>query len=85
MELKDTCELMTSADYKDRFKAEYHQLKTRINNLEKMLSDWDAGQLNFQPTCEREMYGKQLTVMNDYLIILTLRAIEEHINIDVNA
>lgn len=26
-ELKDTIELMNSSDYKDRFKAEYYQLK----------------------------------------------------------
>jgi hypothetical protein len=28
-ELKDTIELMNSSDYKDRFKAEYYQLKIR--------------------------------------------------------
>ena len=28
-ELKDTIELMNSADYKDRFKAEYLQIKIR--------------------------------------------------------
>ena len=27
MELKDTIDLMTSEDYKDRFKAEYYQTK----------------------------------------------------------
>lgn len=29
-ELKDTIELMNSSDYKDRFKAEYYQLKVSI-------------------------------------------------------
>lgn len=29
MELKDTVEMMLSADYKERFKAEYYQLKIR--------------------------------------------------------
>ena len=29
MELKDTIELMNSADYKERFKAEYFQTKIR--------------------------------------------------------
>ena len=28
MELKETIEMMTSADYKERFKAEYYQLKS---------------------------------------------------------
>ena len=35
MELKDTIELMTSEDYKERFKAEYLQLKIRIEGLRK--------------------------------------------------
>ena len=30
MELKDTIELMKSEDYKDRFKAEYFQLKKSL-------------------------------------------------------
>ena len=36
MELKDTIELMQSDDYKERFKAEYYQVKIR---LEKAGSD----------------------------------------------
>lgn len=31
MELKDTIEMMTSDDYKERFKAEYYQTKIRYN------------------------------------------------------
>ena len=33
MELKDTIELMTSKDYKERFKDEYLQLKIRVEEL----------------------------------------------------
>ena len=33
-ELKDTIELMNSSDYKDRFKAEYYQLKTSCHACE---------------------------------------------------
>ncbi len=35
VELRDTIALMESADYKDRFKAEYYQVehKTLINNM----------------------------------------------------
>ena len=36
-ELKDTIELMNSSDYKDRFKAEYYQLKIRYTELHAML------------------------------------------------
>lgn len=35
-ELKDTIELMNSSDYKDRFKAEYYQLKIRYTKLHAM-------------------------------------------------
>ena len=31
MELQDTIELMNSAEYKDRFKAEYYQAKIRYD------------------------------------------------------
>ena len=33
MDLKDTVNLMMSDDYKERFKAEYHQLKCRLEKL----------------------------------------------------
>lgn len=36
MELKDTIELMNSSDYKERFKAEYLQVKIRYDKLHKM-------------------------------------------------
>lgn len=35
--MKDTIELMNSSDYKDRFKAEYYQLKIRYTKLHAML------------------------------------------------
>ena len=41
--LNETVELMTSSDYKDRFKAEYYQLEYRYNKLKKMMDDWDSG------------------------------------------
>ena len=33
MELKDTVGMMSSSDYRDRFKAEYYQLKIRYEKL----------------------------------------------------
>lgn len=41
MELKDTATLMVSSDYKERFKAEYYQLKIRLEKLKCMLQKWD--------------------------------------------
>ena len=33
MKLNDTIEMMNNADYKERFKAEYYQLKVRVCGL----------------------------------------------------
>lgn len=74
MKLKDTAALMCSDDYKDRFKAEYLQLKIRRKKLGAMLDKWDAGKLDFTPTCSRDLYTFQLYVMDGYLHILGQRA-----------
>jgi len=74
MELKDTIEMMNSADYKERFKAEFYQLEIRYTKLKAMVEKWDKGELNFTPTCPRETYNKQLAAMVDYLSVLELRA-----------
>ena len=80
-ELKDTIILMNSSDYKDRFKAEYYQVKIRYNKLQDMINKWDNGLLNFTPTCPREIYNDQLKSMFNYLSILESRGIIENINI----
>ena len=51
MELKDTIELMNNADYKERYKGEYYQVKIRSEKLEAMLEKYKAGKLNFTPSC----------------------------------
>ena len=38
---------MTSKDYKERFKAEYYQLKIRYEKLDAMIKNWDN--LSFEP------------------------------------
>mgnify|MGYP004481600961 CR=1 FL=1 len=81
MELKDTVALMTSADYKERFKAEYYQLKIRRDKLKAMVDKWDAGQLDFTPTCSREVYGFQLYTMDGYLDVLRHRAFFENVEV----
>lgn len=78
MELKDTIELMTSSDYKDRFRAEYNQTFIRCEKLKAMLEKWDKGELNFTPTCPRSLYNLQVRAMEDYITVLQTRAkIEE--------
>ena len=79
MELEDTIEDMLSSDYKRRFIAEYNQLKIRYDKLRKMVDNWDN--LNFKPTCEKEIYELQLSFMLGYLGILNNRAEIEGIDL----
>ena len=74
MELKDTIEMMQSADYKERFKAEYHQLRIRMEKLNEMLVRYDAGTLGFTPDCSIQLLKDQLSIMRDYLYALQVRA-----------
>ena len=77
--LTDTINYMTSENYKERFLAEYHQLRIRYDKLHMMVCNWD--QLDFTPTCEKSIYEKQLKAMSDYLFILRERAEIEGINL----
>lgn len=79
--LNDTALLMVSTDYKDRFLAEYFQLKTRLEGLKTMLQNWDNGKLSFIPTCPRSTYDLQVEAMTKYLAILESRAKIEDINL----
>ena len=73
-ELKDTIEMMNSPDYKERFKAEYHQLKIRYDKLDAMTVKYEAGTLNFTPSCSLELLKQQKMHMGCYLRCLKIRA-----------
>lgn len=81
LKLKDTIEMMCSNDYKERFKAEYWQLKIRYERLVSFLKKWDAGELPFSPDCKRELYNIQICGMRQYLTILERRAEIENIDL----
>lgn len=74
MELRDTVELMNSADYKERFLAEYKQLDIRICKLANMVSNYAAGTLNFKPSCPLDLLEMQLDAMKVYAYALRRRA-----------
>ena len=74
MELKDTITMMNSEDYKERFKAEYHQTKIRYEKLHKMVVKYEAGTLNFTPKCSLELLKEQKKHMGLYLNCLEIRA-----------
>ena len=82
MELKGTVEMMNSADYKERFKAEYLQAVIRYKKLQAMLDKWDNGELNFQPTCPRSTYNMQIKAMTDYIAVLEARAVMEGVELE---
>ena len=81
MKLSETVEMMNSADYKERFRAEYFQLKIRVNGLKNMLDKWDKGELDFTPTCPREIYNDQMEYMMNYMTVLANRAYLEHVDL----
>lgn len=82
MELRDTVEMMNSADYKERFKAEYYQVVIRYKKLQNMLDDWDNGFLKFTPTCPRSTYNMQIKAITDYIAVLEARAVMEGVDLD---
>lgn len=82
-ELNETVGAMLSPDYKDRFIAEYYQLKIRHDKLVNMCKLWDEGKLSFTPTCPRSLYNDQLEGMEIYLAVLKERAKLEDIVLEV--
>lgn len=67
--------------YKERMKEEYRQLKERYEKLHSMLVKYDAGKLDFTPTCPIDLLKEQAGVMGKYLYILEVRAQMEEVDI----
>ena len=85
MELKHTVEMMTSADYKERFKAEYYQTKIRYEKLKAFNTKIEAakrtqyyGQAAVvdmpKHDCPDDLLLEQQTAMGNYLHIMEVRA-----------
>lgn len=83
MELKDTVELMNSDNYKDRFKAEYYQLKIRYEKLRTFLIKIDEARENGTEVpkhdCPTGLLREQLSQMGQYLSVLERRALIERV------
>ena len=82
MNLNETVEMMNSSDYKERFRAEYFQLKIRMNGLSAMLKKYKEGTLNFTPSCSYDLLNGQFKAMDLYASYLEERAVIENINLD---
>ena len=81
VQLKDTAPLMESADYKERFKAEFIQAKIRYGKLHDMIVRYEAGTLDFEPSCPLELLKKQASAMCQYLYCLEVRSQIEGISL----
>jgi hypothetical protein len=77
VKLEDTIELMKSRNHKDRFKAEYIQLKIRMFKLSELIKKYYDGELDFELKCNIFLLISQLNCMEKYSEILELRALEE--------
>lgn len=93
-ELKETMKLMTSADYRERFAAEYWQAKIRYEKLKAFNTKIEAAQLvdrseiesNLKEPihdCPAEILKEQQHVLGEYLHILEIRAVIENIDLEI--
>jgi hypothetical protein len=91
-ELKDTVEMMNSPDYKERFKAEYHQTKIRYEKLKAFNTKIEAASRTEcfgkdkkyempKHDCPDELLVEQQNLMGRYLHILEVRAVIEGIEL----
>lgn len=80
-ELHETIDLMQSKDYKDRFRAEYHQTKIRQTRLHNMIVKYQSKKLDFEPTCPLDLLKAQEAAMANYLYCLEVRAQMESIDL----
>ena len=81
MKLQDTIKMMDNADYKERFKAEYYQLKIRHEGLARMLKGYREDTLDFVPNCSYDLLHTQLVYMECYMNVLEERAKIENIEL----
>ena len=79
MELKDTAIFMNSESYKERFKAEYFQLKIRLDKLSDYIKKVENKEV--ETTTPIDMLMSQHHFMKCYKEILETRAIMEDIDI----
>lgn len=71
MTLDKTVDMMLSDDYKERFKAEYHQTTNRRNKLAKAAKEIEGVKAKQGLYI---LYKWQLRTMDDYIYVLKLRA-----------
>lgn len=81
MKFERTASMMLSDDYKERMKAEYWQAKLRYDRLHQMVVKYEAGTLDFTPSCPLELLKEQKAAMGKYLYCLEVRAQIEKVDL----
>lgn len=69
------------ADWKERFRKEYHELRERFQKLDMKIGQYEKGQLEFEPKCPIDLLKGQRSTMWNYLKILEKRAEIEEIKL----
>ena len=85
MALKETIELMCSEDYKERFVAEYHQVKIRYEKLKNFCNKIEVetmlGKEETKHDCPLGLLREQQKYMGLYLSVLEKRALIENVEL----
>lgn len=85
MELKETIESMCSDNYKERFVAEYHQVKIRYEKLKNFCNKIEVeemlGKEVTKHDCQLELLIEQQKYMGLYLSVLEKRALIENVEL----
>lgn len=88
IDLKDTAAGMMSGDYKERFVAEYHQLRTRLAKLSsfivKIKTAKEKGEPEPKHDCPLWILEAQAEAMAKYQAILEIRA-KDYEGVDLSA
>ena len=90
MTLEQTVKYMNSSDYKERFIAEYWQLKIRYEKLKKLTTKIESAERMARPDLapnfvgDRALLCEQQSTMGRYLHLLEVRAVIEGIDLEVN-
>lgn len=86
-ELKDTVNGMLSADYRERFVAEYQQVKIRYEKLKDFCNRIEAAEMAGAQApkrdCPLELLRAQQKYMGLYLVQLEMRAEIENVKLEV--
>jgi hypothetical protein len=81
-ELKDTVEMMNSSDWQERFKAEFFQLKIRLEKLNETIHRLNCGDLNPNDfDCPVVFLENQARGMRIYLDAMMARVTSQKIDL----